>query len=105
MKLVGLTGGIASGKSAVARMLRGAGIDVVDADHLARDAVAPGSPGLADVVARFGREVLLPDGGLDRKKLGAVVFGDDDARRDLNAIVHPRVAALAAERFDELRSE
>ncbi len=103
MKLIGLTGGIASGKSAVGRMLARAGVPVIDADQLARDAVAPGTQGLADVVARFGAGVLAPDGTLDRKKLGAIVFADDDARRDLNAITHPRVAVLALERLDALR--
>jgi dephospho-CoA kinase len=98
MELIGLTGGIASGKSTVARMLRDAGIDVIDADQLAREAVAPGSEGLAQVVARFGEDVLLADGRLDRPKLGSIVFGDDEARRALNAIVHPRVGMLAAER-------
>jgi dephospho-CoA kinase len=104
VKLIGLTGGIASGKSAVARLLRERGIPVVDADQLARDVVCPGSAGLAAVVARFGSEVLDVDGALDRKKLGAIVFGDDDARRDLNAITHPRVAQLAIEKLDELRA-
>src|SRR5579864_5296749 len=81
--LFGLTGGIASGKSAVARRLRARGVPVIDADVLARDAVAPGTEGLADVVTAFGRDVLGPDGGLDRKKLAAVVFGDDEARERL----------------------
>lgn len=105
MKIVGLTGGIASGKSAAARVLRGAGVPVVDADELAREAVLPGTPGLADLVTRFGQEILLPDRTLDRKKLGALIFGDDVARRDLNAMTHPRIAALAMERLDALRSK
>lgn len=104
MKLLGLTGGIASGKSTAGRMLARAGVPVIDADVLAREAVAAGSPGLAAVVARFGVDVLDASGALDRKKLGAVVFGDDDARRALNAIVHPEVARLAAERFEALRA-
>ncbi len=98
MRLIGLTGGIASGKSAASRMLRAAGIDVVDADELARDVVAQGSEGLAEVVLVFGPGVLLADGALDRKALGARVFGDDGARRALNGITHPRIAQLAAER-------
>jgi dephospho-CoA kinase len=102
MDLIGLTGGIASGKSTVARMLRDAGVDVIDADLLAREAVAPGSDGLAAIVERFGEVVLLADGPLDRTKLGGIVFGDDDARRDLNLIVHPRVGALSAERTQAL---
>ena len=103
MKLFGLTGGIASGKSTVAAMLRDAGVDVIDADQLAREAVAKGSDGLAAVVEAFGPEVLTSDGELDRPKLGAVVFGDDDKRRTLNGIVHPRVAMLAAEKSQMLR--
>lgn len=103
MKLFGLTGGIASGKSTVAAMLREAGVDVVDADQLARDAVAKGSEGLAAVVEVFGDEVLTDDGELDRPKLGAIVFGDDDKRRTLNSIVHPQVALLAAQRAEALR--
>jgi dephospho-CoA kinase len=104
VKLIGLTGGIASGKSAVARMLRARGVPVIDADQLARDVVAPGTDGLRAIVERFGAGVLLDDGTLDRKKLGAVVFGDDAARRDLNAITHPRVAQLAMEKLEALRA-
>ncbi len=103
MKLIGLTGGIASGKSTVGRMLREAGVAVVDADLLAREAVVVGSAGLAAVRARFGDGVIATDGTLDRKGLGAIVFADDDARRDLNAIVHPEIARLAAERFSTFR--
>ena len=104
MNLIGLTGGIASGKSAVARLLAAAGVPVVDADLLAREAVAPGTEGLRGVVARFGGSVLAPDGSLDRKALAAVVFADATARHDLNAIVHPAVAALAVERLEALRA-
>lgn len=96
MHVFGLTGGIASGKSAVAAHLRTRGVPVVDADLLARRAVEPGSPGLAAVVARFG-DVLDAAGALDRKKVAAIVFADDEARRALNAIVHPEVARLGAE--------
>lgn len=103
MILVGLTGGIASGKSTVGRMLASAGVPVVDADVLAREAVAAGSDGLRAVVERFGHGVLAPNGSLDRKALGAIVFHDADARRDLNVIVHPRVAQLAMERLTALR--
>lgn len=88
---VALTGGIASGKSTVARMLAGCGAVVIDADVLAREVVEPGTPGLTEVVARFGEAVLAPDGTLDRKVLGEIVFGDAQARGDLNAIVHPKV--------------
>lgn len=90
---VALTGGIATGKSVVARALRDAGVATVDADVLAREAVAPGSAGLAEVVARFGDAVLRPDGTLDRAALGAVVFSDAAARRELERMVHPRVRA------------
>lgn len=91
--LVGLTGGIASGKSTVARMLAGLGAVVVDADVLAREVLEPGTPGLAAVVARFGPEVLGVDGALDRPALAAVVFGDPASRTALERIVHPAVAA------------
>ncbi len=98
-RVVGLTGGIGCGKSAVARMMEALGARVIDADVLAREAVAPGSPGLARVVARFGPEVLGADGALDRPRLGALVFADREARRDLEAIVHPEVQRLALERM------
>jgi len=93
---VGLTGGIASGKSSVAEQLAARGAVVVDADVLAREVVEPGTPGLAAVVDRFGEEVLT-DGRLDRPRLGALVFSDAGARRDLERIVHPAVRARAAE--------
>ncbi len=86
-----LTGGIATGKTYVRTRLAAHGIPTLDADTLARDAVARGSTGLAAVVARFGPGVVLPDGALDRRALGAVVFGDPQARADLEAIIHPRV--------------
>lgn len=96
MLRVGLTGGIASGKSAVADGLGARGAVVIDSDVLAREVVEPGTPGLAAVVQRFGREVLDADGALDRPRLGALVFADADARRDLERIIHPRVRARAA---------
>lgn len=91
---VGLTGNVASGKSAVARVWAEAGVPVVSADELAREAVAPGSDGLAEVVEAFGPEVLAGDGSLDRARLAAVVFGDPGARRRLEEILHPRIARL-----------
>ena len=103
MHLFGLTGGIASGKSAVAARVRKRGIPVIDADELARDAVAKGSAGLAEIVKTFGEEVLSPDGTLDRKKLAAVVFTDDTKRKALNGIVHPIVTMLTFKRSAELR--
>jgi dephospho-CoA kinase len=88
---VGLTGGVASGKSTVSAMLAELGAVVIDADLLAREVVARGTPGLTAVVAEFGDEVLTPDGDLDRPAMGRLVFGDEDARRKLEAIVHPLV--------------
>lgn len=97
MLRVGLTGGIGSGKSEVARLLAAHGALVIDSDALARAVVAPGTPGLAAVVAAFGEEYLGPDGALDRPRLAALVFADPAARERLNAIVHPLVGAAAAE--------
>jgi dephospho-CoA kinase len=103
--LFGLTGGIASGKSAVAARLRERGVPVIDADQLAREAVERGSEGLVEVVKVFGPEILLPDGSLDRKKLATAVFGDEERRRALNAIVHPRVTTLTFKAASRLRDE
>ncbi len=97
MITVGLTGGIGSGKSEVARLLAGRGAVVVDADALAREAVAVGTPGLAAVVAEFGSDVLDEDGALDRARLGAVVFAEPARRAALEAIVHPYVGRRSAE--------
>jgi dephospho-CoA kinase len=91
MRRIGLTGGIATGKSHVLARFREHGVPVIDADVLARESVAPGSQGLAGAVSRFGPEILRPDGSLDRAALGAIVFRDATARRDLEAIVHPYV--------------
>ncbi|MCC6214018.1 MAG: dephospho-CoA kinase [Polyangiaceae bacterium] len=102
MLVFGLTGGIGSGKSTVAARFRERGLPVVDADQVARDAVAPGSDGLAELVAAFGPGVLDPDGALDRKRLAAVVFADAAERKRLEAIVHPRVRALTIARFAAL---
>ncbi len=93
--IVGLTGGIASGKSTVAAMFAELGAAVVDADAIARDIAVPGHPSLALITHRFGREVISADGQLDRKRLGAIVFADDDARRDLEAITHPYIRAAS----------
>ncbi|MFT3877307.1 MAG: dephospho-CoA kinase [Propioniciclava sp.] len=98
MTVIGLTGGIASGKSAVAELLRARGAVIVDADVLAREVVEPGTPGLEAIRARFGEAVIGADGRLDRPRLASIVFADADARADLNAIVHPRVRELAAAR-------
>jgi dephospho-CoA kinase len=101
MLRVGLTGGIGSGKSAVARGLAAHGAVVIDADALAREVVEPGTPALAEITAEFGPEVLTAEGALDRPRLGAIVFADDARLARLNAIVHPRVA----ERTEELMGQ
>ena len=97
MLRVGLTGGIGSGKSEVSSRLRALGAVVIDSDVLAREVVAKGTDGLAEVVREFGPEVLDEHGALNRPKLGAIVFGDDEARKRLEAIIHPRVRARAAQ--------
>jgi dephospho-CoA kinase len=94
---VGLTGGIGSGKSEVSRRLAARGAVLIDADLIAREVVEPGTPGLAAVVREFGEPMLLPDGTLDRPRLGAVVFADEERRKALNAIVHPLVGRRAQE--------
>jgi dephospho-CoA kinase len=101
MRLFGLTGGIATGKSTVATMLAGHGAAIVDADALAREVVLPGTPGFQSVVDRFGGDVVGPGGDLDRARLGALVFGDPALRADLEAITHPRIAELMATRIAE----
>jgi dephospho-CoA kinase len=103
MLLVGLTGGIGSGKSTASRMLKERGAVVFDADVLAREAVAPGTEGHRAVVERFGADVLAPGGELDREALAAVVFADPAARRDLEKIVHPEVRRLFAEGSEAYR--
>jgi dephospho-CoA kinase len=105
MRRIALTGGIATGKSFVASRLRDRGVPVVDADVLAREAVAPGSDGLAAVIKRFGAEVVNPEGFLDRARLGAIVFRDKRARADLEAIIHPFVRRRIDDFFDALPDE
>jgi len=100
VRIIGLTGGIAAGKSTVSRRWAEHGAVVVDADQLARQAVAPGSPGLARVAERFGAGVLTADGSLDRPALGSIVFADPQARKDLEGITHPEVWRLAQQAFD-----
>ena len=104
MRVFGLTGGIGSGKSTVAKRLRARGLSVVNADELAREAVSGGSPGLSRIVEYFGPSVLRENGELDRARLGEVVFSDPEARRALDAIVHPIVRRLAAEHFHTIAS-
>ncbi|MEM1029409.1 MAG: dephospho-CoA kinase [Myxococcota bacterium] len=98
MTLFGLTGGVASGKSTVAHRFAARGVPVIDADEVARDVVAPGTEGLAEVVAAFGAGIATPDGHLDRAALGLIVFHDASARRRLEAITHPRIAAGTRDR-------
>ncbi|WP_328783504.1 dephospho-CoA kinase [Streptomyces canus] len=97
MLKVGLTGGIGAGKSEVSRLLVEHGAVLIDADRIAREVVAPGTPGLAAVVEAFGEDVLAEDGGLDRPKLGSIVFADPDRLAVLNSIVHPLVGARSRE--------
>ena len=98
MKVLGLTGGIGSGKSMVASTFAQLGADVIDADQLAREVVEPGQPALEEIATAFGREILLPDGRLDRGKLARIIFADPVARATLNAITHPRIQErMAAE--------
>ena len=91
VRRVALTGGIATGKSHVRERFERLGVPTIDSDRLARDAVAPGSPGLAAVIERFGRSVLDANGALDRHKLAAIVFADEEARKTLESIIHPQV--------------
>ena len=99
MRLIGVTGGIATGKSTVDRMLADHGAIVIDADELAREAVRPDEPTLDEVAARFGRDVIRPDGTLDRGRVGEIVFADAEARRHLERITHPRIMELMQERI------
>ena len=103
--LVGLTGGLATGKSTVSAILRSLGCVVLDADQLARDVVAPGEPALAAIVEAFGPDVLGPDGALDRKRLGALVFTDPARRRRLEAITHPAIRDRFLARLAELEAQ
>lgn len=99
IRIIGLTGGIASGKSSVARLIEERGVPVIDADQLAREAVKPGSPALERIADVFGREVVSVDGTLDRKRLGTLVFADADKRRQLETILHPEIRRLGEEQI------
>lgn len=103
MLRIGLTGGVGSGKSAAADCFAALGVDVIDADAIARELVTPSSPALAEIVAAFGREYLDRDGRLDRARLRDHVFADPTARKRLEAILHPRIRALMEERAERAR--
>ncbi|MBI4950980.1 MAG: dephospho-CoA kinase [Myxococcales bacterium] len=103
-RLFGLTGGVASGKSSVAACFRRHGLDVIDADALARELVVPGSEALGEIVALFGAEVLGPTGELDRARVGTLTFADADKRRRLNAILHPRIGLETVRRAAALEA-
>jgi dephospho-CoA kinase len=105
MYLVGLTGGIASGKSFVASLLADLGASTIDADEVAREVVSLGSPGLSAVVSEFGADVLLPSGELDRPKLGGIVFSDPQSRMRLEAILHPLIKVRTTELINSQSSE
>ncbi len=103
--VIGLTGGIATGKSTVSDLIRAAGIPVLDADRIAREVVLPGNPAYHAILEAFGTGILQPDGRIDRARLGHLVFADADARRRLNAIVHPPVRRIIASRLKQLDAE
>ena len=105
MRVIGLTGGVASGKSTVARLFEERGIEVIDADQLSRQAVLPGSEGLRAVVEAFGADILNSDGGLDRKKLGQRIFADRRLRSTLEQILHPVIRQLSEERLQQAAAE
>jgi dephospho-CoA kinase len=104
MRVLGLTGGIGSGKSVVAQMFARLGAAVIDADQLAREVVEPGQPALQEIATTFGPDVLLPDGHLDRPKLAGIIFADPAARAKLDAITHPRIQARMDEEIKARRA-
>jgi dephospho-CoA kinase len=105
VKILGLTGGIASGKSSIADMLRDLGAVVVDADKIARQIVTPGEPALEEIRKIFGEEFITPEGELDRKRMGALVFSDKKSRDALNAITHPRIAQKMSDMAEAARDQ
>lgn len=104
-QVLGITGNIACGKSTIARAFAERGAALVDADQLAREVVAPGSPVLQQLVERFGAGILLADGRLNRDRLGEIIFADPRARQDLNRITHPAIGRLAVERLQSLKQQ
>lgn len=105
MIVIGLTGGIGSGKSEVSRMLKEFGAEIIDADRVGHEAYLPNTETYDKVVAEFGDDILQTDGAIDRKKLGARIFVEPEARERLNAIVHPRMYAMVEERIQRLREQ
>lgn len=103
--IIGLTGGIASGKSTVSNMLRERGAIIVDADQISREIVMPGSPVLQRIVEEFGEDIVHEDGSLNRKKLGEIIFADEDKRRLLNSIMHPPIRELMRSRMEQFERE
>ncbi len=103
--MIGLTGGIGSGKSTVAGFIKEKGIKVIDADQVAREIVEPGKPALGEINEEFGPNILKEDGTLNRKKLGGIIFSDKDARQRLNKITHPRIRKRMFEKVDEKRKD
>ncbi|MGB4111158.1 MAG: dephospho-CoA kinase, partial [Desulfomonilia bacterium] len=104
MVIAGLTGGIATGKSTVASLFASFGAAVIDADRIAREVVLRGSPAFDRIVEHFGREILLPDGEIDRDRLGGIIFSDSGQRESLNRIVHPEVFREMNRRIGEIKS-
>lgn len=103
MRIIGLTGGIASGKSTVSTVLRDFGAHIIDADQIAREIVKPGSPALDDISRDFGRDVLTPGGELDRKKMAGIVFASEQALKRLDKITHPRIRKEITRQLEEIR--
>ena len=104
-RVLGLTGGVGMGKSTAARLLKKAGLPVVDSDDLAREAVQPGTEGLAEIADEFGEGFLKPDGSLDRDKMASTVFQDQAARKQLELIIHPRVRAVWENQIEQWREQ
>lgn len=105
MKIIGLTGNIASGKTEVAKIFKELGAKIIDADRIAREVVEPGERAWQEIVEEFGRDILESDGSINRKKLGAIVFNDDKKREQLNRIAHPRIMTKIIEAIDKYKKE
>jgi dephospho-CoA kinase len=105
MKIIGLTGNIASGKTEVAKIFKELGAKIIDADRIAREVVEPGERAWQEIVEEFGRDILQSDGSIDRKKLGGIVFNDDEKREQLNRITHPRIMTKIIEVIDKYKKE